>query len=174
MVPGAVAGPAGFSRASVSRVSQIVRMDRAASAITSWVEWISASVRGGPGPVEFHDDPGERCAQFVGQLSRQLLFVAQDGAYAVEQRVQGGTRPGEFGRVLLVAEALGRAHGAPLRGLVGHPPRTGRRARRVVGDPEPAGVPGAATAGGAGSARSPVSRSGVRATASTNAATGPE
>ncbi|OKJ78928.1 hypothetical protein AMK32_29020 [Streptomyces sp. CB01883] len=46
MVPGAVAGPAAFSRASVSRVSQIVRMDRAASAITSWVEWISASVRG--------------------------------------------------------------------------------------------------------------------------------
>ncbi len=96
-------------------------------------------------PVELDDDPGERGAQFVGQLAGQLLLVPQHGAYAVQQSVQRGTQTGEFDRMVLDTEAFVGTDGAPLGGLVGHGPYGAQRspdgqARQRVGAREHDGI----------------------------------
>ncbi len=98
-------------------------------------------------PVELGDDPAQRGAQLVREFAGELPLVAQKGADAVEYGVQRCTEAGEFGGMMLAAEAFVGGHGAPLDGLVGHRADGAQRAAdrqpgQAVGAGEHEGVQG--------------------------------
>lgn len=83
---------------------------------------LGCRARSCPPPVEFGDDAAQGGAELVRELSGELLFVAEEGADAVQYRVQRRAQRGQFGRVPGAAEPFLGGYGAPLCGLVGHRP----------------------------------------------------